>query len=110
MATEFRLPDVGEGLTEVVVEEWLVAVGEKVGLDAPLVQVETDKAIVDLPSPVAGVLLFQGAAPGDTLAVGKILAVVGQAGESWEPSETTVAPAVESPAPPVVGTLPEPAS
>jgi len=108
MATEFRLPDVGEGLTEVVVEEWLVAVGEEVGLDAPLVQVETDKAIVDLPSPVAGVLLFQGAAAGDTLAVGKILAVVGQAGETWEPSETKVRRAVESEAAPVVGTLPEP--
>lgn len=105
MATEFLLPDVGEGLTEVVIEEWLVRVGEAVGLDAPLVQVETDKAIVDLPSPVAGTLLYQGAAEGETLTVGSVLAVVGEPGETWEPSD---AGSPEPMAMPVVGTLPEP--
>ncbi len=106
MAHEFRLPDVGEGLADVVIEEWLVAVGEEVGLDAPLVQVETDKAIVDIPSPVAGSLLYQGAAPGETLAVGRVLAVIGEAGETWEPTgeaETTKPAEVA----PIVGTLPE---
>ena len=106
MATEFLLPDLGEGLTEVVIEEWLIQVGEEVGLDAPLVQVETDKAIVDLPSPVAGVLLHQGAAEGDTLAVGSVLAVVGAAGETWQPGPPPASQA-EAPAAPVVGTLPE---
>jgi pyruvate dehydrogenase E2 component (dihydrolipoamide acetyltransferase) len=106
MAHEFLLPDVGEGLTDVVIEEWLVAIGDEVGLDAPLVQVETDKAVVDIPSPVAGVLLFQGAAPGETLEVGQVLAVVGAAGEVYEPGPS------DSPAPvaevaPIVGTLPE---
>lgn len=107
MAYEFVLPDVGEGLTEVVVEEWLVAVGGQVGLDAPLVQVETDKAVVDLPSPVAGVLLFQGANPGDTLEVGQVLAVVGEAGETWEPAAPGEPVHEPAPAAPIVGTLPE---
>ncbi len=110
MAHEFRLPDVGEGLTEVVVEEWLVEVGAAVDLDAPLVQVETDKAIIDIPSPVAGTLLYQGAAAGETLAVGEILAVVGDPGERWAPGEAAAPePPPDHPAPaaPIVGTLPE---
>lgn len=108
MAHEFRLPDVGEGLTDVVIEEWLVAVGEPVELDAPLVQVETDKAVVDIPSPVAGILLHQGAAAGETLAVGAILAVVGEAEETWTPDAPAAAPQPEpAPTPPIVGTLPE---
>jgi pyruvate dehydrogenase E2 component (dihydrolipoamide acetyltransferase) len=106
MAYEFHLPDVGEGLIDVLIEQWLVGVGEEVGLDAPLVQVETDKAIVDIPSPVAGVLLYQGAAPGETLAVGAVLAVVGEAGETWEPS-VAQEPAEPAEVAPIVGTLPE---
>lgn len=109
MAHEFLVPDVGEGLTEVVVEDWFVAVGEEVGLDAPLVQVETDKAVVDIPSPVAGFLLHQGAAAGETLEVGRILAVVGEAGETWEPGVLPArqTPAESEPVAPIVGTLPE---
>ena len=74
MAHEFHLPDVGEGLTEAVVVSWYVAVGDEVAMDAPLVEVETDKAIIDIPSPHAGVLLHQGAQPGDTIAVEALLA------------------------------------
>ncbi|MBT8203186.1 MAG: 2-oxo acid dehydrogenase subunit E2 [Acidimicrobiia bacterium] len=105
MAHEFRLPDVGEGLTEVTVEDWLVDVGEEVGQDAPLVQVETDKAVVDIPSPFAGILLHQGAAAGETLAVGEILAVVGDQGEEWTPSPAS--DPAPKPVAPIVGTLPE---
>lgn len=108
MAHEFLLPDVGEGLTEVVIDEWLIGVGEPVGLDAPLVRVETDKAVVDIPSPRAGVLLHQGARPGETLEVGAVLAVVGDQGETWEPtSSPTAAAGAPTPAAPIVGTLPE---
>lgn len=111
MAHEFLLPDVGEGLTDVVIEQWLVTVGEEVGLDAPLVQVETDKAIVDIPSPVAGVLLYRGAEPGETLLVGEVLAVVGEAGETWEPAAAdepaAAEPVVLTEVAPIVGTLPE---
>ena len=63
MAKEFRLPDIGEGLTEAEIVHWHVAVGESVAQDGPLVEVETDKAVVDIHAPVGGVLLHQGARP-----------------------------------------------
>lgn len=94
MAAEFRLPDIGEGLIEVEIVEWLVPVGGSVGLDEVLVEVETDKASVELPSPVAGTVLHHGALPGDILAVGEILAVIGDTGEVWAEQ-----------AAPIVGTL-----
>ncbi|MGH9168217.1 MAG: biotin/lipoyl-containing protein, partial [Acidimicrobiia bacterium] len=64
MAYEFRLPDIGEGLTEAEVVRWLLQPGDEVVLDAPLVEVETDKAVVEIPSPRGGVLLHQGAPEG----------------------------------------------
>jgi len=104
VAHEFHLPDVGEGLTEAVVMSWYVGVGETVTMDAPLVEVETDKAVIDIPSPHAGVLLYQGAEPGETLEVEALLAVVGDAGEEWSlPSTSDAAEAEE--AAPIVGRL-----
>ena len=67
---QFRLPDVGEGLTEGEILQWLVAVGETVVINQPIVEVETAKAAVELPCPYAGVvteLLYQ---PGSTVDVG----------------------------------------
>ncbi len=104
MAHEFRLPDIGEGLTEAVVISWYVSVGDPVGLDEPLVEVETDKAVVDIPAPHAGVLLHQGAAAGETIEVDALLAVVGEQGEVWIPA----APQPPGSAAPIVGTLAEP--
>jgi pyruvate dehydrogenase E2 component (dihydrolipoamide acetyltransferase) len=83
MASEFRLPDIGEGLTEAEVVRWHVSVGDTVALDQTLVEVETDKALVELPSPFAGTVLHRGAAEGETLAVGEVVVVVGEPGESW---------------------------
>ena len=51
---EFKLPDLGEGLTEGDVVRWLVAVGDTVTLNQPIVEVETAKAVVEIPSPFAG--------------------------------------------------------
>lgn len=112
MAYEFHLPDIGEGLTEATIIEWLVNVGDDVKLDEPLVEVETDKAVVEIPSPIAGVLLHRGAADGDTLEVGMILAVVGERGEQWEMVDQTRegdAPprGVSADAAPIVGRLEE---
>jgi pyruvate dehydrogenase E2 component (dihydrolipoamide acetyltransferase) len=109
MAHEFHLPDIGEGLTEAVVVQWHVGVGDPVGIDEPLVEVETDKAVVDIPSPVAGVVLHHGAGPGDTIEVESLLAVIGAADEEWE--QAIAAPQAESAAlaaieaAPIVGTL-----
>ena len=75
--TEFRLPDIGDGLTEAEVVRWLVPEGAEVGRDEPLVEVETDKAVVVIPSPVGGIVTRHGAAQGDSIAVGSVLAVIG---------------------------------
>jgi pyruvate dehydrogenase E2 component (dihydrolipoamide acetyltransferase) len=86
MAKEFRLPDIGEGLTEAEIVRWLVPVGESVKVDQPVVEVETDKAVVEIPSPYGGVVLHHGAGEGETLPVGEILVVVGEDGETWTPT------------------------
>lgn len=85
MAKEFRLPDIGEGLTEAEIVRWLIPVGERVEADEVAVEVETDKAVVEIPSPHAGTVLFHGAAEGETIEVGEILLVVGDADEAWPP-------------------------
>lgn len=74
MATvEFRVPDLGEGLTEATILRWLVAVGDEVALNQPLCDVETDKAETEVPSPQAGRVVALGGAEGDTVAVGELL-------------------------------------
>ena len=107
MAFEFRLPDIGEGLTEAEVVEWFVQPGQEVKLDQPLVQVETDKAVTDIPAPRAGVLLHQGAAAGSVVKVGEVLAVIGGRGERWEPTSSEPARAQHREAAPIVGSLRE---
>jgi pyruvate dehydrogenase E2 component (dihydrolipoamide acetyltransferase) len=67
---EFALPDLGEGLTEGEILAWLVAVGDTVTLNQPIVEVETAKAAVELPSPYAGVVTALHFAAGDTVDVG----------------------------------------
>ncbi len=104
MAKEFRLPDIGEGLAEAEVVQWLVEIGEAVGVDQPLVELETDKAVTDIPSPYAGVVLFRGGEAGSTIKVGEILVVVGYAGEKWAPQ---VDDAASNEVAPIVGTLSE---
>jgi pyruvate dehydrogenase E2 component (dihydrolipoamide acetyltransferase) len=69
----FHLPDIGEGLEEAEIVEWLVAIGDVVVRDQPLVEVLTDKASSELPSPVAGKVLSLGADEGARLRVGEVL-------------------------------------
>lgn len=69
----FKLPDLGEGLQEAEIREWLVAAGEQVRVDQPLVSVETAKAIVEVPSPLAGTVIKLHGQPGDIVAVGAAL-------------------------------------
>lgn len=124
MAQEFRLPDIGEGLTEAEIVRWLVDVGEYVAADQPIVEVETDKAVVEIPSPFAGTVLSHGGAPGDVIEVGSVLVVVGDEDsqsdtDSDDPSSSAapVEPVLASPAAateqvraqasPIVGTLSE---
>src|SRR5689334_25089057 len=73
---EFTLPDLGEGLTEAEIVRWLVEVGEVVAVDQPVVEVETAKAVVEVPCPYGGVVTARFGAEGDTLAVGRPLVTV----------------------------------
>lgn len=90
MTTEFKFPDVGEGITEGELLKWLVAEGETVRQDQPLAEVETDKAVVELPSPVSGTILKLRAKPGDKITVGQILVSIGQAGEKPEANQQSI--------------------
>jgi pyruvate dehydrogenase E2 component (dihydrolipoamide acetyltransferase) len=109
VAKEFRLPDIGEGLTEAEIVRWLVAEGERVEADQPVVEVETDKAVVEIPSPYAGIVLQHGGAEGETIAVGSVLVLISEPGESSAPADI-LAPTEQPPvvsAAPIVGTLSE---
>ena len=77
MTREFRLPDIGEGLTEAGIVRWLIPEGESVEEDQPVVEVETDKAVVEIPSPYAGIVIRHGGVEGDTIEVGEVLVVIG---------------------------------
>lgn len=71
----FSLPDLGEGLIEATVLEWLVAPGDQVERNQPLVEVETSKSAVELPSPQAGKVLRIHGEPGQSISVGQPLIV-----------------------------------
>lgn len=94
MIAEFRLPDLGEGLPEAEIVQWLVARGDEVTLNQPIAEVETAKAIVELPSPFAGTVSDLHAAAGDVVAVGAPLIAIdvpGGAGEATEGGDVGVA-------------------
>ncbi|HEU4949040.1 MAG TPA: dihydrolipoamide acetyltransferase family protein [Kribbella sp.] len=81
----FLLPDLGEGLTEAEVVRWLVTVGDVVAVDAPVVEVETAKSIVEVPSPYAGVVAELHGEEGGKIDVGKPLITIGSLPESAAP-------------------------
>src|SRR5215467_5254980 len=73
MLSEFRLPDVGEGISEAEIVRWLVAEGATVDEDQDIVEIETDKAIVALPSPHSGKIVKLHRKEGDLTKVGEVL-------------------------------------
>ena len=79
MAHEFKLPDLGEGLTEGEVARWLVSEGQEIAEDNPLVEIQTDKATVEIPSPAAGTVIQILVAEGQVVPVGTVLVVIGDA-------------------------------
>jgi pyruvate dehydrogenase E2 component (dihydrolipoyllysine-residue acetyltransferase) len=74
---EFKLPDLGEGLTEGEIARWLVAEGDEIAEDQPLVEIQTDKTTVEIPSPAAGTVTSIRVAEGDIVPVGTVLVVIG---------------------------------
>ena len=79
MAYEFKLPDLGEGLTEGEVARWLVREGQEIGEDDPLVEIQTDKTTVEIPSPTRGTVSRILVQEGELVAVGTVLVVIGDA-------------------------------
>src|SRR5215210_1219682 len=91
-AYAFKLPDLGEGLTEGEVARWLVSEGQELAEDDPLVEVATDKTTVEIPSPAAGVVSRILVGEGEVVPVGTVLVVIGGDGVATvrEPSQKTV--------------------
>ena len=87
MAFEFKFPDVGEGVTEGTIIRWKVKEGDKVEADQPLAEIETDKAVVEPPSPKKGFILKLTHKEGETIKVGEVLVVIGEKGEKVEESK-----------------------
>lgn len=82
MPVEFRLPDIGEGLTDAEIIEWHVSVDDDVTVDQLIVEVETAKTTVEITSTHDGTILALAGAPGDTIDVGAVLFVIGDSAES----------------------------
>jgi pyruvate dehydrogenase E2 component (dihydrolipoamide acetyltransferase) len=108
MPTDFRFPDLGEGVTEGELKKWLVKEGDLVKQDQAIAEMETDKAVVEIPSPAAGKVLRLYHGEGDTVKVGEVLATIGAEGEE-APKGVPKPPAEEArkPSVSVVGELPE---
>ena len=103
MAFEFQLPDVGEGIAEGEIVQWHVSVGDTVQEDQVMADVETDKAVVDLPAPVDGVVVELHAEEGEVVPVGSVVATIDVDGdgdavdaESTEPAESADTAGAES--------------
>ena len=96
------MPNVGEGVTEGTVVRWIKHEGEAVGLDEPIVEVETDKAVVEIPSPVAGTLTKLLVAEGEVVPIGTVLAEFASAAE---PAQAEFEPASKAEQPRVVAVV-----
>jgi pyruvate/2-oxoglutarate dehydrogenase complex dihydrolipoamide acyltransferase (E2) component len=87
VAYQFKLPDLGEGLTEGEVARWLVSEGDEVAEDQPLVEIQTDKTTVEIPSPAAGKVAQILVEEGKVVPVGTILVVIGEDGAVSQPDK-----------------------
>ena len=96
MATEVKVPTLGESVTEASIGELLKNVGDSVAVDEPIVSLETDKVAVEAPSPIAGVIKEFKVAVGDTVEVGAVLAVIEEGGAGAAPSSEPKAEAPDA--------------
>lgn len=111
---DFKLPDLGEGVTEAEIDRWLVKEGDTIEEDTPLVEVITDKATAEIPSPYEGVVTRIHVGEGDTVPVGTVLVTIGGAAAGGSTTEAldaaptaatvgTIAASVDVAAPPASG-------
>lgn len=103
MATEIKVPALGESVTEGTIAEWLKQPGDAVAADEPICSLETDKVAVDVPSPVAGIMSEHRVAVGDTVEVGAVIAVIEAGATATTAAAVTAAaataPKADTPAP-----------
>src|SRR5690606_2688323 len=95
MATEIRVPTLGESVTEATIARWFKKAGDAVAADEPLVELETDKVTVEVPAPAAGVLEEIRVKDGETVGVGAVLGSIkeGAGGAKAAPAKAAPAPA-----------------
>ena len=101
----FKFPDIGEGLTEGIIIEWYVDKGNAVKVGQPLVKMETDKVVTDIPSPREGTIAARYGKVGETIHVGETLVEIDIAGEAAAAASAPQVEAVEEKGAGVVGTL-----
>jgi 2-oxoglutarate dehydrogenase E2 component (dihydrolipoamide succinyltransferase) len=110
MATDVKVPTLGESISEATIAEWLKKPGEAVKQDEPIASLETDKVAVELTAPVAGVLLAVSANPGDTVTVGAVVAQIDETPKAAAPAPvaapTPVPAAAPAPTPVVAASAP----
>ncbi|MEM8986370.1 MAG: 2-oxoglutarate dehydrogenase complex dihydrolipoyllysine-residue succinyltransferase [Pseudomonadota bacterium] len=99
MATEIRVPTLGESVTEATIAQWLKKEGDAVNADEPLVELETDKVSVEVPAPVSGVLSEITAKDGDTVEVGALLGALDESGAAKSNGSTPAPEPAAAPAP-----------
>jgi 2-oxoglutarate dehydrogenase E2 component (dihydrolipoamide succinyltransferase) len=100
MATDIRVPALGESVTEATIGQWFKKVGDAVAVDEPVVELETDKVTIEVPASVAGVLTAIAANPGDTVNVGALIGAIaeGAGAPAAKPAAPAPAPAPAKPA------------
>jgi pyruvate/2-oxoglutarate dehydrogenase complex dihydrolipoamide acyltransferase (E2) component len=94
MAYEFKLPDLGEGVREGEIARWLVEVGQEIAEDDPLVEIQTDKTTVEIPSPAAGQVARILVEEGELVPVGTPLVLIGSDADAPEPKRIQITPLV----------------
>ena len=100
MATEIRVPTLGESVTEATIGKWLKAEGDAVAVDEPLVELETDKVSVEVPAPAAGKLSAISVKEGETVEVGALLGTLEEGAAGNEAPAAAAEPAQSAPAEP----------
>jgi 2-oxoglutarate dehydrogenase E2 component (dihydrolipoamide succinyltransferase) len=96
MATDVKVPALGESITEGTLAQWLKKAGEAVAADEPIASLETDKVTVEVPAPVAGILIETTVNEGETVEVGSVIARIDESGEATAPAEKAVETTAEA--------------
>src|SRR4051794_13566881 len=102
----FNLPDLGEGLTDGEILRWLVAPGDRITLNQPIVEVETAKAAVEIPSPFAGVVTQLHHPEGATIEVGTPIIAIDVSAEAGAAASATAVPTTAAAAPATAAAVP----